>query len=152
MLTLASLPLAAALPEEPCLLGNLGTQLNGMLVIFLALASLWIVVDLIARIQKLLAGKSTPAAPAPVAVAPVIAPAPAPVAAPAPAPAPVAAVAPAPAPAIAPGVTPETTAVIIAAVHATLGKSARIAQIVPIMTNTWARDGRRQIFSSHQPR
>jgi len=148
MLTLASLPLAAALPEEPCLLGNLGTQLNGMLVIFLALASLWIVVDLIARIQKLLAGKSTPAAPAPVVAAPVIAPAPAPVTAPAP----VVAAAPAPAPAVAPGVTPETAAVIIAAVHATLGKSARIAQIVPIMTNTWARDGRRQIFSSHSPR
>lgn len=150
MLTIASLPLAAALPEDPSLLEQLGTQLNGMLVIFLALASLWIVVDLIGRIQKLLAGKSAPVAPAPVVPAPVVAPTPAPAAAPAA----VAVAAPAPtaAPAPMPGVAPETAAVIIAAVHATLGKSARVAQIVPIMTNTWARDGRRQIFSSHQPR
>ncbi|MBA4137461.1 MAG: hypothetical protein C0518_09120 [Opitutus sp.] len=48
--------------------------------------------------------------------------------------------------------TPAVVAAIGAAVHETLGPGKRIKAIVPVATPDWAREGRRQIFSSHQPR
>lgn len=141
MLSLAFLPLAAALPENSCCLEHLGPSLSVMLLVFLVLASVWIVVDLVDRFRKLGAPTNVPTLSAPsVASVPVAVPMPAAIAAGA------------STPAADLGVAPETAAVIVAAVHSTLGSNARVAQIVPIMTNTWARDGRRQIFSSHQLR
>ena len=141
MLTLASLPLAEALPAKPGLLESLGYQLNGIIVVFLALASIWLLLEIIGRVFKLVNAKSAASGPR---TAPAVAtPAPA---TPAPSPTPAAATP------VAPGLAPDLVAAIVAAVHVAVGQHARVAQIVPIMTNTWARDGRRQIFSSHQPR
>lgn len=133
MTAFINLPLAAALPEKPGILESIGYQLNGVLVVFLALASIWLLLEIIGRVFK------RRAADAPTAVAPVAAL----VAAPA-----TAAAAPAPAP----GIAPEVIAAVTAAVHQVLGSRARIAAIVPVPNTPWAHEGRRQIFSSHQPR
>ena len=50
------------------------------------------------------------------------------------------------------GLRPELVVAISAAVHEALGEGARIRAIVPVATRDWAHEGRRQIFSSHQPR
>jgi hypothetical protein len=70
------------------------------------------------------------------------------------APAPVALAAPAPAaPPVPTGLTPEVLALITAAVHVTLGASARI---VSISTGddamVWAAEGRRRIYATRNPR
>lgn len=141
MPTLVSLPVAAALAEKPSVLETLGYQLNGMIVVFLALASIWLFLEIVGRFFK-----RSAAAQSAVAVA---APA-APVAATAPVPA---APAPSRAPAVPAGLAPELLAAITVAVHVTLGDRARVQAIVPVpLTQAWAHDGRRQIFASHQPR
>lgn len=43
-------------------------------------------------------------------------------------------------------------AVIAAAVHVTLGSSARVLKINPILSDEWAREGRRRHFASHKLR
>jgi hypothetical protein len=43
-------------------------------------------------------------------------------------------------------------AVIAAAIHATYGTNLRIVTIAPIQDPDWAREGRRDIFSSHRIR
>lgn len=121
--------LLARLPDHPSLLEKLGYQLNGVLVVFLALASIWLALEIVGKIFK-----REGAAPSAVS----------------PAPAPAAAVA--PTPAIPSGIAPELLAAITVAVHVTLGERVRISAIVPVGSQAWAREGRRQIFSSHQPR
>jgi len=141
MPTLVSLPVAAALAEKPSVLETLGYQLNGMIVVFLALASIWLFLEIVGRFFKRSAAAQSAAA--------VAAPA-APVAATAPVPA---APAPSRAPAVPVGLAPELLAAITVAVHVTLGDRARVQAIVPVpLTQAWAHDGRRQIFASHQPR
>ncbi|MBP6864302.1 MAG: OadG family protein [Candidatus Didemnitutus sp.] len=141
MPTLVSLPVAAALAEKPSVLETLGYQLNGMIVVFLALASIWLFLEIVGRFFKRSAAAQSAAA--------VAAPA-APVAATAPVPA---APAPSRAPAVPAGLAPELLAAITVAVHVTLGDRARVQAIVPVpLTQAWAHDGRRQIFASHQPR
>jgi Na+-transporting methylmalonyl-CoA/oxaloacetate decarboxylase gamma subunit len=141
MPTLVSLPVAAALAEKPTVLETLGFQLNGMIVVFLALASIWLFLEIVGRFFKRSeAKKSAAAATAPAAAVPVPAPAPA-------------APAPSRAPAVPAGLAPELLAAITVAVHVTLGDRARVQAIVPVpLTQAWAHDGRRQIFASHQPR
>jgi hypothetical protein len=43
-------------------------------------------------------------------------------------------------------------AVIAAAIHATCGTNLRIVTISPVQDPDWAREGRRDIFSSHRIR
>lgn len=141
MPTLVSLPVAAALAEKPSVLETLGFQLNGMIVVFLALASIWLFLEIVGRFFKRSAAeKSAAAVAAPAAAVPV------PVSVPA-------ASAPSRAPAVPAGLAPELLAAITVAVHVTLGDRARVQAIVPVpLTQAWAHDGRRQIFASHQPR
>ncbi|MFZ5494381.1 MAG: hypothetical protein ACOZE5_03470 [Verrucomicrobiota bacterium] len=57
--------------------------------------------------------------------------------------------------------SPETVAIIAAAVHAALGESARITAVVPAghvsvnvdtLMQQWSLEGRREIYSSHRVR
>lgn len=138
MPTLVSLPVAAALAEKPSVLETLGYQLNGVIVVFLALASIWLFLEIVGRFFK----RSEAEKSATVAAAPVV-----------PAPVPAAAPASSRAPAVPAGLAPELLAAITVAVHVTLGDRARVQAIVPVpLTQAWAHDGRRQIFASHQPR
>lgn len=142
MPTLVSLPVAAALAEKPTVLETLGYQLNGMIVVFLALASIWLFLEIVGRFFKRSAAEKSAAAAAAAAAAPVV-----------PAPVPAAAPASSRAPVVPAGLAPELLAAITVAVHVTLGDRARVQAIVPVpLTQAWAHDGRRQIFASHQPR
>ncbi len=47
---------------------------------------------------------------------------------------------------------PALYAVIAAAVHVAYGPSLRIVAVIPLADRDWAREGRRDIFSSHRPR
>lgn len=122
-------PPLAALPDYPSVGESVLFQLNGLIVVFLALGSIWGMLELMGVIFR----RSKPA---------VTPPASATTAAPTPASAPAGAV------------PPEIIAVISAAVHvATAGQAHRIAAIVPANAELdWAREGRRTIFASHKTR
>jgi len=125
---LLSIPplLAATLPPQPGLGESIVYQLNGLVVVFVALASIWGVLELSGRFFRRQALAPKPASPAPVPAAPTP---------------------------VATGIPPETVAVIAAAVHAAVGGPHRIEVIVPVgPSSDWAREGRRQIFASHQVR
>lgn len=114
----------AALPAFPEIGESITFQLNGLAVVFLALLSIWGLLELM--------GVYFRRAGAQVQVSPV-------------------AVVPAPTPAAA--LPPETLAAIAAAVHVALGPRHRIHAIVPVSADLdWAHEGRRQIFASHQVR
>lgn len=55
-------------------------------------------------------------------------------------------------PASAAPVPPALYAIIAAAVHVTVGASLRIVAVIPLADQDWAREGRRDIFSSHRLR
>lgn len=112
--------LLARLPDHPSLTEKLGYQVNGVLVVFLALASIWLALEIVGKFFQ---RESTPASlkTAPVETTPA-------------------------------AIAPEVLAVIAVAVHETFGDRAHISAIVPIGNQAWAHEGRRQIFSSHQPR
>ena len=147
-----------------------------LLTLFLALGCAWFAIDLA---RKLRAPQSAPEerpasrpeptpAPAPLAVAVPASPAPAPT--PAPAPAPIYALVPAPAvpvaapaPAVATeplvaGVPASHLAAITAAVHHLFKGRVRLASVLPAAAPAaaapvdWAREGRRDIFTSHRVR
>ena len=136
-------------------------QLDGLLVVFIALGLAWAAIAVLgiyfkrAAIMAASAATATAtvaakaaaeaARPAPaVALTPVVPAAPVP---------PVAPVVPAEAaPLVAPDMTPELVAVIAAAVQLTLRDAYRIHAIVPVAGHDWAHEGRRQIFASHQIR
>lgn len=118
--------LAAALPEHPGLAESLGFQLNGLIVVFVALGSIWLLLEAIGRVFR---GR--------------------PAAAPAAAPVPV----PAPAGPELLGPEPAVVAAIAAAVEVACGPDAHVTAVAPVPdAPAWAHEGRRQIFASHQPR
>lgn len=49
-------------------------------------------------------------------------------------------------------IPPVLLAVIAAAIHATYGTKLRIVTVAPIQDIDWAREGRRDIFTSHRLR
>jgi Na+-transporting methylmalonyl-CoA/oxaloacetate decarboxylase gamma subunit len=122
---MSSLPACfiASLPEFPSLGESLRFQLTGLAVVFIALGSIWAVMEI--------AGAWFKRHPQPVASAPA-----APTVAPADA-----------------AIDPATLAIIAAAVHVTVGGPHRIHAITaadhPV---DWAREGRRHHFASHQVR
>lgn len=122
--------LAAAIPDRPTFLQSVSFQLNGLIVVFVALSLIWLMLEVTGFYFKRAAKKAASAA----------------------VPAPVAAVVPA---AVAPTVDelpPELVAAVAAAVHIVCGAQARIQAIVPVAAQDWAQEGRRQIFASHQIR
>jgi hypothetical protein len=123
---LSASALVAYLPEFPTLRESLGFQANGLIVVLIALCSIWGVLELIGlyfkRVERqagLVAETTGPAAPQPAEV----------------------------------GLSPEIIAVIASAVHATLGPRHRIHAVTTVEPPVdWAREGRRQIFASHKVR
>ena len=118
------------LPEKPTLVETIAYQVNGLIVVLLALGMIWGLMEVIGLIFR-----NRQQAPAPVA----------------------AASASAPAESItvgAPEAVPDHVTVIIAAAVATVlrGKPHRIHAIATASEIDWAREGRRQIFASHKVR
>jgi hypothetical protein len=120
--------LLAYLPDFPTLGESFGFQLNGLIVVMLALSSIWGVLELIGLYFKRVERLARAAAPAPAAPASAV-------------------------PTTASGLAPETVAVIAAAVYATVGGRFRIHAVTPAeLPVDWAREGRREIFASHRLR
>lgn len=117
-------PLGAALPEYPEFLDTLVYQLNGLVVVFIALGLIWGMLEVAGLCFK----RHPQPASQPVAMAPAE-------------------------PENA-GTPAEIMAAIAAAVHVTLGSEHRIASIVPLETSAhdWALEGRRQIHSARKVR
>lgn len=122
-------PLGAALPEYPELLDSLVYQLNGLVVVFIALGMIWGLLETVGVFFR----QRTPASPRPAAVAVVPE---------------------AKTTADAGSPSPELTAAIAAAIHVCLGAEHRIASIVPVEppAHDWALEGRRQIHSARKVR
>lgn len=116
----------ATLSEYPSLGESIAYQLNGLIVVFIALSSIWALMELIGfffRQQR--------TAPIPVAKPAVVPPSPAPQS----------------------GPNHEIVAVITASVAAVLDQPYRITAIVSLeQGRDWAHEGRREIFASHKTR
>ena len=133
MSTSASFFLFGTLPEFPSMSENLGFQLTGLVVVFVALGSIWGLTELTGFFFKRAAARNPQIAPQP-AAAP-------------------AAVNPAPAATTPEAISPEIFAVIAAAIQVTLSGRFRIQTITPVEhPRDWAQEGRRQIFASHKVR
>ena len=121
----AARPLLATLPEYPSLGESVAFQLNGLIVVFLALGSIWALLELMGvffRRQKSPPPAAAPVAPDRAAAAPT-------------------------------GLTPELTVVIAAAVSTILKQPHRIHSIAAEPApSDWAHEGRREIFGSHRIR
>ncbi len=123
----------ATLPEFPSVLESLQFQFTGLIVVFVALGSIWGLLEttgwIFRRLTPLQSGT------------PAVQPAPAPSAA-----------ATTPGQAVPAEVPPEILAVIAAAVHVmTDGQPHRIITVTPHDPSfDWAREGRRAIFASHK--
>jgi hypothetical protein len=116
--------IAAALPPHPGFRESIVFQLNGLVVVFLALASIWAVLELTGIYFRRTTSRPK-AAPAPL-----------------PPPAPIPA-----------GLSLKTVAAISAAVCVVIDSRHRIHAIVPLAPDLdWAHEGRRQIFASHHVR
>lgn len=123
---ISSLPIAA-LPEHPALGESIVYQINGLVVVFTALALIWSLLEVMAFFFKR-------QAPAPAAGTPEVAPS-------------------APAAVAGDGLEPEVVAAMAAAVHATLG-GGRITSIIQVdaPVQGWGLEGRRQIHSARKVR
>jgi hypothetical protein len=133
-------PLLAALPPNPTISETLVFQLNGLIVVSIALCSIWGAVELIGWFYKraaTAAAKSPAPATSALAAGSIGA-------------SEAAEIGTAPAPS---GIDPNTITVIAAAVHATLGGRHRVRAITTGEVHIeWAQEGRRQIFASHKVR
>lgn len=130
-------PPLAALAEYPSLGDTVAFQINGLIVVFLVLGSIWFLLELIGKVfqrRDAALAKARSIAPAPAAVVPASPTATSPAAS-------------------SDGPPPEIVALIAAVVHTTFGPGHRIAAINPArIDQDWAREGRRQIFASHRVR
>lgn len=120
-------PLGAALPEHPELLESLVYQLNGLVVVFVALGLIWGMLEIVGVFFR--HRPKTVATPT-AAVAPVV-------------------------PGVSADAVPaDLAAAIAAAVHVSLAADHRIAAIVPIdpPAQDWAHEGRRIIHSARKVR
>ncbi len=134
--SLPPLPPLATLPEFPSLSETMAYQLNGLIVVGLALGSIWLLVEIIGAWFRGADRRAAEARAAAAAAAPAVA-----------------NPTPAATPTATPSDAPELIAVIAAAVHCTLGANARVVSVAPGESSAdWAREGRRTIFSSHKVR
>jgi hypothetical protein len=114
------LPPLLVLSAHPSITEVLRFQLSGLLVVFMALGSIWLLVATTGWFFQ----RRAPARPLPTAASPLAA-----------------------------GSDGALIAVITAAVQTTLGPGTRVVLVKPIRVDgDWAREGRRQIFSSHRTR
>lgn len=120
-------PFLAVLPEYPSVGESIAYQINGLIVVFIALSSIWGLMELIGLFFR--QRRTTPAAAKSAAH---------------------------PTPALAPaqgGPSPEIVAVIAASVAVYFDRPHRITAIVDLEdARDWAREGRRDIFASHKTR
>ncbi|PTY08309.1 hypothetical protein DB347_01620 [Opitutaceae bacterium EW11] len=124
-------PVFGVLPEHPAFFESIGYQINGLAVVFIALGLIWAVMETIGIYFKRRDTTQRLAAAPPDAVIPTAESESPPDGQP----------------------TPELAAVIAAAVAFTMrGQRYRIEAIAPATYSDWAREGRRQIFASHQVR
>lgn len=121
------------LPEFPSMSESLQFQFTGLVVVFVALGSIWGLTELTGSFFKRAAARAPQAAPVSAAVSTPASPPPA---------------------ATTPDETsPEILAVIAAAIHASIDGPLRIHSVTPIEhPRDWAQEGRRQIFASHKVR
>lgn len=129
-------PILGTLPEYPSIGESLAFQVNGLIVVFLALGSIWGLLELmgiffrrrVSALAKTAAAQPTPA-PAAASVSAASTPnAPTPL-------------------------SPELTAVIAASIATVLKQPHRIRSIsADTPPPTWAHEGRREIFGSHRIR
>jgi phenylpyruvate tautomerase PptA (4-oxalocrotonate tautomerase family) len=133
----SAMPLAAALSDNPKISEIILYQLNGLIVVFLALASIWGLMELTGlyfrRVTTEPSGKKPESSESTAVVE----------------------AAPKPSASAAADPNPdEVVAVITAAVHVTLGEHARVASIVlnDGATQAWGIEGRRAIHSSRRAR
>lgn len=120
---------AAALPDHPHLLESIAFQLNGLIVVFIALGLIWGMLEIMGIFFRRAERKAVPTPGAIPAAAPL------------------------PAATVPEGVTLEQVAAITAAIEFTFGPNHRIEAIVPYEpVLDWAQEGRRQIFASHKTR
>ncbi|MDR0352126.1 MAG: OadG family protein [Opitutaceae bacterium] len=121
-------PVFARLPDFPSLSQSIGFQLTGLIIVFIALGSIWMLLEIIGRVFKKAAAAKHAGQPARATVTPM-------------------------APADA-GTSAAVVAVITASVHQMLPEQPlRVVNIsVPKHTADWALEGRRHIFSSHKVR
>lgn len=130
-------PSLATLPEFPSIGEALAFQINGLIVVFIALGSIWGLLEIMGlffRQRSTTRAKvaATPApqtaSPAPLSAAPAAPPTPA-------------------------ALAPELTAVIAASIATVLQQPHRIRSIsADAPPPTWAHEGRREIFGSHRIR
>ncbi|MFA6288808.1 MAG: OadG family protein [Opitutaceae bacterium] len=119
----------AELSEHPRFAESVVYQFNGLLVVFVALGSIWVLLEIIGAFFRRSAARQSAGA-APSATLPV-----------------------APVAAAAPTVPPEIYVAIAAAVHCAYNGRARVIAVSPETSDTtWALEGRRAIFSSHHVR
>ena len=134
-----SLCLAAALPPRPGFLESVSYQVVGLVVVFIALGSIWLLMELMGWIFRGLARHRDAAALASAPAVPSITPE---------------------APVTPAGITPEVIAVLTAAVNEMLESRGRIVGITSVEAHpsefnvqmlAWASDGRRRLLDSHRP-
>ncbi len=135
-----SLCLAAALPPRPGFFESVSYQAVGLVVVFIALGSIWLLMELMGWIFRGLERRRAAAAFVPAPVVPSVTPEAAPVAS--------------------SGITPEVLAVLTAAVNEMLESRGRIVSIDAVEARpsefnvqmlAWASDGRRRLLDSHRP-
>lgn len=118
------MPLAAALPDHPAWLETIVYQINGLIVVFVALGFIWGLLELMGIFFRRSREVRPRTAPVPAAM-----------------------------PESCDEISPELVAAITAAVDATLETPHRIMAVMPAGPELdWAQEGRRQIFASHKTR
>lgn len=133
--------LLAKLSERPELTDSIIFQFNGLLIVFTALGSIWLLMEAIGFVFKQRDARLAKAAQAAAAASAAAA---------------AAQIAPAPAgeASATDGISAATVAVVSAAVHVVLaGRRHRVLSVKPSAhDNIWAAEGRREIFGSHKVR
>jgi hypothetical protein len=124
--------LASALPADPGLLDLVVFQINGLIVVTLALGLIWGLMEISGACFRKSAAAASARSPAPnpegsATNTPLAPPAGA-------------------------GPSPLHVALITAAVHATLGPRARVVALAKPHAPEWAAEGRRAIFATHKVR